>query len=160
MAYLSISDLAEANAIPQTTLTLPFELRQKARFKSKLDDGREVGLFLERGNTLQHGDLLEAEDGTVIQVRTASEKVTQAETDSPLLIARLCFHLGNRHVPLQISETWLRYQIDHVLDQLVESLGGRISHLSAPFEPESGAYQQPSHRHAQHHGHTQPIEND
>ena len=70
MAYLSISDLAEANAIPQTTLTLPFELRQKARFKSKLDDGREVGLFLERGNTLQHGDLLEAEDGTVIQVRT------------------------------------------------------------------------------------------
>ncbi|MDE0756570.1 MAG: urease accessory protein UreE [Pseudomonadales bacterium] len=160
MAYLIISDLAEANAIPQATLTLPFELRQKARFKSKLDDGREVGLFLERGNTLQHGDLLEAEDGTVIQVRTAAEKVTQAETGSPLLIARLCFHLGNRHVPLQISETWLRYRIDHVLDQLVESLGGRISHLSAPFEPEPGAYEQPAHQYAQLHGHTHVVEND
>ena len=163
MAYLRISTLigvgAEAGSKHQATLTLPFELRQKTRFKSKLDDGREVGLFLERGRTLQQGDLLIAEDDTVIQVRAADETVTQAEADSSLLIARLCFHLGNRHVPLQINETWLRYQCDHVLDQLVESLGGRIAHISAPFEPESGAYQQSLHQPSSSHGHTHAAEN-
>jgi urease accessory protein len=158
MAYLRISTLAGAGSMHQATLTLPFELRQKTRFKSKLDDGRAVGLFLERGRTLQQGDLLKAEDDTVIQVRAADETVSQVEADSSLLIARLCFHLGNRHVPLQINETWLRYQCDHVLDQLVESLGGRLTHISAPFEPESGAYQQGMHQHRVSPDHTHDIE--
>ncbi len=159
MAHLTISKLAEAGSTHQATLTLPFELRQKTRFKSKLDDGREVGLLLQRGRTLQSGDLLKAEDETVVQVRAADETVTQVQADTSLLIARLCFHLGNRHVPLQISETWLRYQRDHVLDQLVESLGGRISHISAPFEPETGAYQPVSHQHRHPHGHSHAVEN-
>ncbi len=137
------------------TLTLPFELRQKSRLRAKLDSGEEVGLMLERGAPLRGGDCLRAEDGRVIQVRAAAEHVTTAFTKDTLLLARACYHLGNRHVPLQIGDTWVRYLHDHVLDQMLEALGLRVFEEGAPFEPEGGAYDAPpaAHGHAHEHGH-------
>ena len=134
----------------QVSLTLPFDLRQKSRLKATLDDGREAALILPRGAVLRSGECLRAEDGTIISIKAAQETVSTVRCDDPLLLARACYHLGNRHVPLQIGEGWCRYLHDHVLDDMVRGLGLAVQCEQAPFEPESGAY---SHGHA-HHGHT------
>ena len=129
-----------------STLTLPFELRQKARLHAQLDNGVEVGLFLPRGHILRGGDFLQAESGETIQVISAQEKVSTAAAKDSLLLTRAAYHLGNRHVPVQISDHWIRYLHDHVLDEMVTQLGLMISVEMAGFEPESGAY-------AHHHPH-------
>ncbi|MGA7802096.1 MAG: urease accessory protein UreE [Gammaproteobacteria bacterium] len=144
------------------TLTLPFGDRQKSRLRTRLDDGREAGLMLERGLVLRHGDCLRADDGTVVRVQAAPEAVSTAFSRDPLVVARACYHLGNRHVPLQIGDTWVRYLHDHVLDAMVEHLGLRVFAEHAPFEPEAGAYDghsegAPAHdHHEHHHGHGHP----
>lgn len=133
-----------------TTLTLPFELRQKSRLRVTLDDGREAGLVLSRGHILRNGDCLQAEDGSVIAIVAGNENVTTVTHDSPTELARAAYHLGNRHVALQVGDGWLRYLADHVLDEMVASLGLVVQHEQAPFEPESGAY----HGHGNDHGHS------
>ncbi|NOY45876.1 MAG: urease accessory protein UreE [Deltaproteobacteria bacterium] len=133
-------------AKPDATLTLPFALRQRSRQRARLDNGQEVALLLPRGRMLRHGDLLQAENGSVIRVLAAPEDVSTAHTDDPLLLARACYHLGNRHVPLQIRDRWIRYGRDHVLDELVKKLGLKIVRERAPFDPEPGPYA-PDHAH-------------
>ena len=150
---LKITERIQYQQQPQHTLTLPFEVRQKGRFKSQLDDGTEVGVFLDRGVVLRDGDLLQAEDGSVVCVHAAAEDVSTVRCQDPVLLARLCYHLGNRHVPLQIGENMVRYQHDHVLDDMVQSLGLRPVSESAPFEPEAGAYHQHAHSAAHNHTH-------
>lgn len=140
-------------AKPQQTnikLTLPFELRQKSRLKVTLSDGRQAGLFLERGDVLRGGDCLQAEDESIIQVQADNETLSMVNTDDTLLLARACYHLGNRHVPLQISAHSLSYLHDHVLDDMLKQLGLIVSCTQAPFEPESGAYGGHSHSHNGH----------
>lgn len=137
------------------TLTLPFEQRQKSRLHAVLDDGTEVGLFLPRGSVLRGGDCLQAEDGLMIEVRAAAEPVSTARAEDPLLLARACYHLGNRHVALQIGRGWLRYLHDHVLDGMVVALGLSVCFEEAPFEPEAGAYQH-EHTSPGHHAHAHP----
>ncbi len=138
---------------PDGYLTLRFEQRIKSRLKVTLDDGREAGIFLERGQILKNGDCLRADNGEWIQVLAAPETVSTVQCDDPLLLARACYHLGNRHVPLQITSTWLRYQHDHVLDELLRGLGLTVATEQAPFEPEPGAYGGTTHRHT-HTGHS------
>ncbi len=87
----------------RTTLTLPLEQRVKSRLRVRLDDGREAGLFLERGAVLRDGDCLASDDGIVVQVRAAAETVSTLRCEDPLRLARACYHLGNRHVALQID---------------------------------------------------------
>lgn len=140
-----LDDAGEA----QASLTLPFEERKKFRLRTALDNGQEVGLQLDRQGVLRDGDCLRAEDGLVIQIRAGDEAVSTIACDDPLTMAKACYHLGNRHVPLQISKGYLRYQQDHVLDDMVEKMGLSVKHEMAPFEPESGAY----HEHAGHHHH-------
>ena len=118
-----------------------------------LDNGEEAGLFLERGSILRHGDLLLADDGRVVEVQAATETVSTVRTDNGLLLARACYHLGNRHVALQIGPGWLRYAHDHVLDDMLRGFGLRITVEQAPFEPEGGAYVASSHAHAHAHSH-------
>ena len=134
----------------QVSLTLPFELRQKSRLRATLDDGREAALMLPRGAVLRSGECLRAEDGTIVSIKAALETVSTVSCDEPVLLARACYHLGNRHVPLQIGAGWCRYLHDHVLDDMVRGLGCSVQCEQAPFEPESGAYAQ-GHAHA-HHG--------
>jgi urease accessory protein len=131
------------------TLTLPYEPRQKSRQRLHLDSGREAALLLPPGTRLDDGDRLRAADGMTVRVSAATEAVTTARTDDPLRLARACYHLGNRHVPLQIGPGWIRYQPDHVLDEMVRGLGLAVIHESARFEPERGAY----HGHAHPHSH-------
>ena len=133
------------------TLTLPYELRQKSRLRANLDNGEEIGLLLPRGTVLRGGDCLKSETGEVILVQAAEEVVSTVYEKEPTLFARACYHLGNRHVPLQIGQGWLRYLHDHVLDDMLKGLGLTVSCERAPFEPEAGAYGG-GHQH-HHHDH-------
>lgn len=131
----------------QATLSLLIDQRTKSRLKVTLDDGRDAGLFLPRGQVLRGGDLLQSTDGLVIRIEAAIETVSTAHCTDALALAKACYHLGNRHVPLQIAATWVRYQHDHVLDAMVRGLGLAVAVEQAPFEPEAGAYSSASHTH-------------
>jgi urease accessory protein len=132
-------------------LRLPYGERCKSRARHFLDNGEEAGLFLERGSILRDGDLLLADDGRVVEVQASEESVSTVHTDNALMLARACYHLGNRHVALQIGTGWLRYQHDHVLDDMLRGFGLQVTVELAPFEPEGGAYV--SHAHANSHSH-------
>ncbi len=147
---LTLTEKIEATHRHDATLTLPFDVRQKSRFRATLDDGQDVGVILPRGAVLREGDCLRAEQGDVVIVRAAQETVSTVHVTDALLLARAAYHLGNRHVPLQITAQWLRYQHDHVLDDMIRQMGLDVLCEQAPFEPESGAY---SGAHGHHHGH-------
>jgi urease accessory protein len=123
--------------LPILKLTLPFELRQKSRLRAKLENGEEVALILPRGRVLRGGDRVTATDGREVEIVAAPEKLLHIESAE---LARVAYHLGNRHVPLQVGPNFLRIAEDHVLEEMARKLGARVSHLEAPFEPEAGAY--------------------
>lgn len=154
---LKITQRLEQRIETEQVLTLPFELRQKSRFRARLNNGSEAGLILPRGRLIRNGDCLQAEDGTVVRVEAAIEAVSTARHAEPMMIARACYHLGNRHVPLQIGEGWVRYQHDHVLDEMVSGLGLEVVYEQATFEPEDGAYKNGSHTHSHTHTHEHPV---
>jgi urease accessory protein len=135
------------------TATLTHDQRQRRRLRVLLDDGRDAGILLDRAEGLRDGDCLAADDGLVVAVRAAAETLSCAAGDDHLLLARACYHLGNRHVPLQISTGRLCYAHDHVLDDMVRGLGLSVTCEQAPFEPEPGAYGGVQAEHGQHHGH-------
>jgi urease accessory protein len=121
-------------------LVLPFEHRQKARHRARLSTGVEVGIQLARGTVLRGGDRLRACDGTIVEVVAAPERVSTVRSRSLHELARAAYHLGNRHVALEVGDGWIRYLTDHVLDAMVEQLGLPVTHEVEPFEPEAGAY--------------------
>jgi len=123
-----------------STVTLPFDRRQRTRQRLLLDDGREAALLLPRGTVLRDGDRLRSEDGEVIRVKAAAEQVSTAFCADPLQLARAAYHLGNRHVAVQIGAGWLRYLHDHVLDHMLREMGMHVKRETVPFEPEAGAY--------------------
>lgn len=121
-------------------LSLPYELRIKSRLRTHLVDGSEVGLLLPRGMVLRDGDRLCSEDGKIVEVVAAEETLSVASTKDCLLLARAAYHLGNRHMVVQIGEGWLSYLHDHVLDDMISQMGLLLSCEQRPFEPEGGAY--------------------
>jgi urease accessory protein len=125
-------------------LKLPFDARQKSRLKTRLVSGEEVGLMLPRGEILRGGDLVTASDGRVIEVLAEPEKLLHVESDA---LAKIAYHLGNRHVPVQVGEGFLRIAADHVLEEMVKKLGAKVRAVEAPFEPEAGAYAGGHHQH-------------
>jgi len=118
-------------------LILPFEERQKSRLHARLENGEEVALVLPRGKVLRNGDVVKAPDGRAIEIVSAPEKLLHIEADS---LARVAYHLGNRHVAVQVGDGFLRIAEDHVLEDMLRGLGARVTHVEAPFEPEAGAY--------------------
>jgi len=150
---LKVFEILEQPQQTELVLTLPFELRQKSRLKAVLNNGAEIGFMLPRGHLLRGGDCLLAEDGSVIRIEAANEDVSTVHNSDPKMIARVSYHLGNRHVSLQIGDGWVRYQHDHVLDDMVRGLGLEVSFESAPFEPEGGAYGGHTHSHSDEHDH-------
>lgn len=132
------------------TVELPYDLRKKSRLRTVSRCGRDVGFQLERGSELLHGQRLVADSGEVVEIIASLETVSTVTANSPLLLLKAAYHLGNRHMPLQITEHWLRYQHDHVLDAMVVGLGLNVAVEKAPFQPESGAY----HRHGEGTGHS------
>lgn len=143
-----IEKRAEGNPKASAYLVLSFEARCKSRLRTRLLSGEEVGLFLERGTVLRGGDKLAANDGTIIEVVAAPELLMEATTDDPLLLAKAAYHLGNRHVAVQLLSDRLRFAADHVLGEMVRGLGLPVTEIEAPFEPESGAYGAHPHGHS------------
>ena len=137
---LQINERAKGSKSVTSTLTLTFEQRQRSRQRLLLDDGREAVMMLPRGTILRGGDCLSTENGEVIAVKAAIEEVSNAYCSDPLQLSRAAYHLGNRHVELQIGAGWLRYLRDHVLDHMIEEMGLQIRHDTVAFEPEAGAY--------------------
>ncbi len=134
---------------PSDSVALAYDERKRSRLRVTLASGFEAGIFLERGDHLHGGDRLLAEDGSaVIEIYAAPEQLIEALAETPLLFARAAYHLGNRHVPVQLihasgagqSGGSLRFQADHVLAEMVRGLGCSIRETEAPFEPETGAY--------------------
>ncbi|HXI56302.1 MAG TPA: urease accessory protein UreE [Polyangia bacterium] len=150
-------DAGAADIVPDATVTLTFEERRRSRLLAHLDDGRELGLLLPRGTVLRDGDRLRARDGSlVVAVRAAAESLSVGSTRHPHLLTRAAYHLGNRHVPLEIGPGWVAYAHDHVLDSLVRALGLEVEARVAPFEPEVGAFhtERGGHQHDHPHGHS------
>ncbi|HTP97090.1 MAG TPA: urease accessory protein UreE [Burkholderiales bacterium] len=145
---LLIQKRCAARAHYDAELALPFELRTRSRLRTALASGEEVGLFLERGATLRDGDFLEADNGCIVRVRAAPEPLMQIASPDPLLLTRAAYHLGNRHVAVEIGAGYLRFGADAVLGRMVEGLGFAVTELTAPFEPEPGAYGGGHHHHA------------
>jgi len=134
---------------PGSRLELPFDLRQKSRLRATLGSGEPVALILPRGEVLRGGDLLVTTDGRVVQVVAQPERVLHVECESPRALSRAAYHLGNRHVPVEVGEGYLRIAADHVLEVMLRGLGARVTMLDASFEPEAGAYAD-GHRHHEH----------
>ncbi len=149
MPLIAINERLHAPAEADAMLILAYDARRKTRQLVRLTDGEEMALHLPRGIGLRDGDRLRAEDGRVILVQAAAEAVSTVHTDDATLLARAAYHLGNRHVALEIGAGYLCYLEDPVLDAMVEALGLRIAPERRPFEPEPGAYG----GHEAHHDH-------
>ena len=121
-------------------LELPFELRQRSRLRTRLVSGEEVALAMPRGEVLRGGDLVSTSDGRVIEVLGAPEKLLHVTCRTPDELARAAYHLGNRHVPVQVGAGFLRLAADHVLAEMLKRMGAQVAEVEAPFEPEAGAY--------------------
>jgi len=137
---------------PRDRLMLPFERRQKSRQRARLASGDEVAIDLPRGQVLRGGDLLVASDTRVIEVVAEAETILHVVADSPQALARAAYHLGNRHVAVQVGDGFLRIVADRVLERMLEGLGLRVTSVQAAFEPEAGAYGA-HHRHDNESGH-------
>ncbi|HSD38249.1 MAG TPA: urease accessory protein UreE [Rhodocyclaceae bacterium] len=149
---LLIEFLYTGDASATEQLILDFDARTKSRLRTQLASGEEVGMFLPRGTILRGGDKLQGADGRVISVVSAPEELLEARCGSARDLTRAAYHLGNRHVAVEVGfderGDWIRIQTDHVLETMLVGLGGEVRKLSAPFEPEAGAYA-PGHHHSE-----------
>jgi urease accessory protein len=154
---LQASTLAPALLKRVATLTLDWDTRQKSRFGAQLDDGREVAVLLPRGSVLRGGDVLVAEDGSLVKVIAAPQAVLQVRHcqahGSPFDLLRAAYHLGNRHVPLELQPELLQFEPDPVLAEMLRSQHLIVTEALAAFEPEAGAYGGGGHHHHGHHAH-------
>lgn len=115
--------------------------REKGRLKAFSTADELIHIFLERGKTLRIGELLRSDSGEVFRINAALESVVTATADDWMSFSQACYHLGNRHVKIQIGDKWLRMTPDHVLESMLVQLGLQVTHEKVAFEPESGAYQ-------------------
>jgi urease accessory protein len=130
----------------QLRALLTFDARCKSRLLLRLDNGEQAALVVERGRLLRNGERVRIEDGREVEIVAAEESLLEAISNDPLLIAKAAYHLGNRHVAVQLMPDRLRFLDDHVLSEMVTGMGLKVKALLAPFEPEGGAY-------GRHHAH-------
>lgn len=150
------------------TLTLDWDLRQKSRFDAESSDGRRVGVFLPRGTVVRGGDVLITQDGSLIRVVAAPQTVLKItactahdhhhEHSGAFDLMRAAYHLGNRHVPIELQPDHLKIEPDHVLADMLRAMHLTVAEVREPFEPESGAYGQQhasgrGNAHGDHHAH-------
>jgi len=146
------------------TVELDWDVRQKSRFDATDSQGRTLGVFLPRGTVVRGGDVLVAEDGSMIRVQAAPQPVLVitpcAEHGSPFDLVRAAYHLGNRHVQIELQPDHLKIEPDHVLADMLRAMHLTVAELQAPFEPEGGAYAAGSHSHGHSHGHSHAHDHD
>jgi urease accessory protein len=152
MAQITISTRAYSEGQAAARLVLPFELRQRSRLLASLDSGEEVGLLMPRGTVLRGGDRLQSSDGRLVEVVAAPEELSIVRSSDARQLARAAYHLGNRHIAVQITADSIRYLRDHVLDDMLRGQGLHVARELLPFEPEAGAYAS-SHDHGHGHSH-------
>lgn len=141
------------------TVELDWDVRQKSRFDCTDSTGRTLGVFLPRGTLVRGGDVLVAEDGSLVRVVAAPQPVLVithcAQHGTPFDLTRAAYHLGNRHVPIELKPDHLKIEPDHVLADMLRSMHLIVHETQAAFEPEGGAYG--SHGgHGHSHGHAHP----
>jgi urease accessory protein len=149
--------LAQALVKRAATVVLDWDVRQKSRFDAVDSTGRQLGVFLPRGAVVRGGDVLVVDDGSLVRVEAAAQPVLLvrhcAEHGSPFDLLRAAYHLGNRHVQLELQPDHLKLEPDHVLADMLRQMHLIVSEAQAPFEPESGAYAAGGHGHDHHHHH-------
>ncbi|MEG0001260.1 MAG: urease accessory protein UreE [Comamonas sp.] len=127
-----------------TTIELDWDVRQKSRFAATDSQGRELAIFLPRGQAVRGGDVLIAEDGSMVRVIAAPQKVLHITTcpahGTPFDLMRAAYHLGNRHVPIELQPDHLKIEPDHVLADMLRSMHLTVVEADMAFEPEGGAY--------------------
>jgi urease accessory protein len=133
---------------PADTVVLDFDDRHRRRMAMTATRGLEFLLDLESAVALRGGDALVLEDGRLVEVVAAPEPLAEIRGSDPQHLVRLAWHLGNRHLPTQITARGLRIRRDHVIEAMVKGLGARIIEIEAPFDPEGGAYADSGHAHA------------
>ena len=156
---------------PADSVVLDFDDRHRRRLAMTGTRGLGFLLDLENAVVLRGGDALVLEDGRLVEVVAAPEPLIEIRGRDPQHLVRLAWHLGNRHLPTQITAKALRIRRDHVIDAMVQGLGARVIEIEAPFDPEGGAYaagdapppasdlhqhgahDHSSHDHDHHHGH-------
>jgi urease accessory protein len=127
------------------TVTLAYLDRHRRRIRLVAQSGETFLLDLARAYHLAEGDGLELDGGAYLRVRSAPEPILEIEAADRAGLLRIAWHLGNRHLPLQVAGDRLRIRADHVIADMVTGLGGRLTRLDAPFDPEIGAYAAPAH---------------
>lgn len=147
---LFAESFADHQSAASHRLVLPYDARRKSRQRVTLVNGEELGYVLPAGTVLRDGDHLLTGNGLVVAVEAAPELLLEVRSGDPLQLCRAAYHLGNRHVPVQLGEDFLRFQPDHVLAEMLVGLGCRVSEVEAPFDPEGGAYG--GHPHGDGHG--------
>ncbi len=151
---LNLTQRLSAAASPDLTLALSAADRSRSRHYFETESGQGVYLRLPRGTVLHHGDLLQSEDGqTVVQVTAKPEPVMVATAQTPLQLLQAAYHLGNRHVPLEVTAEHLQFLPDPVLKAMLEQMGIEVKEAILPFEPEAGAYLRPASAHEHSHPH-------
>lgn len=148
------------------TVELDWDVRQKSRFAATDSAGRELGIFLPRGTLVRGGDVLVADDGSLVRVLAAPQPVlviTPCSTHGTAFdLTRAAYHLGNRHVPIELQPDHLKIEPDHVLADMLRAMHLTVTQQNLPFEPEGGAYAAGhggghshghDHGHSHHHGH-------
>ena len=140
-----------------TTVELDWDVRQKSRFAATDSAGRELGIFLPRGTLVRGGDVLVAEDGSLVRVIAAPQPVLVithcANHGTPFDLTRAAYHLGNRHVPIELQPDHLKIEPDHVLADMLRAMHLTVVQATLGFEPEGGAYAAGGHSHGHDHGH-------
>ncbi|MBX9960539.1 MAG: urease accessory protein UreE [Burkholderiaceae bacterium] len=139
------------------TVELDWDVRQKSRFAATDSQGRELGIFLPRGTVVRGGDVLVAEDGSMIRVIAAAQAVLRitacTKHGSPFDLTRAAYHLGNRHVPIELQPDHLKIEPDHVLADMLRAMHLTVVEQQDSFEPEGGAYSAGGHHHGHGHDH-------
>jgi len=139
------------------SVELDWDVRQKSRFDATDSQGRALGVFLPRGTVVRGGDVLVAEDGSLIVAHAAAQPVLVvkqcADHGAPFDLLRAAYHLGNRHVQLELKPDHLKLEPDHVLADMLRQMHLIVTEENAAFEPEAGAYAAGDHAHQ--HGHDQ-----
>ena len=149
--------LAPALLRRAASVELDWDTRSKSRFDASDSAGRHLGVFLPRGQVLRGGDVLVTEDGSLVRVIAALQPVLRvtacAQHGTALDLPRAAYHLGNRHVALEVQAAFLQLEPDPVLADMLRSMHLIVTELNAPFEPESSAYSHADAAASAHHGH-------
>ena len=152
--------LAAALLKRATQVELDWDVRQKSRFEASDSAGRQIGIFLPRGTVLRGGDVLIAEDGSLIKVIAAPQTVLRitpcSSHGSSFDLIRAAYHLGNRHVPIELKPDHLKIEPDHVLADMLRAMHLTVVEVNEAFEPENGAYASGGHLHGHGHDHDHP----